>query len=363
MFTSRAEHRLLLRIDNADLRLTPTGRQVGLVDDERWEMFEARRSRLDNNLRILDQTLVRSAEGGRVPASQMLKRPEVRLAQMVSDQLISLEIDEHRAGVDIASAETSIKCAGYLRGRKSEIERGRRDERHRSHEFPLTRFQVCRGGRAATVQCVQTRWASAPHSGVTPQPWRSSRPTSAVFRQSASERPNSPFSFRPSAGRWRKALESSDSRLREVLRSPGEMESPDQSHRIGSRNLARRGNARSADYRAAHCFVADSNNAVGGHRPRIRRRFSCASSQNPPAGTSIDDGGGAGPEGSISARGGEDVGASRRRCRASPISGASFAVFQFDIVIGRALKADDELLTTVLDLLTFRTVHHVRDRA
>jgi tRNA uridine 5-carboxymethylaminomethyl modification enzyme len=140
MFTSRAEHRLHLRIDNADLRLTPKGREIGLVDDHRWETFTARKGRLDNNLRVLDQTLVRTDAGDRVLASQLLRRPEVRLEHMVSERMVSLELDADRPNVDLASAETSIKYAGYLRRQDSEIERGRRDERRRiPSNFPFER--------------------------------------------------------------------------------------------------------------------------------------------------------------------------------------------------------------------------------
>jgi tRNA uridine 5-carboxymethylaminomethyl modification enzyme len=139
MFTSRAEHRLLLRIDNADLRLTPRGRETGLVDDERWERFEARKSRFDRNLSVLDATLVRAASGDRVPASQLLRQPEVRLADLMADgRLPRFEVDRLDASFDVASAETTVKYAGYLRRQESEIERARKEERRRiPQDFPF----------------------------------------------------------------------------------------------------------------------------------------------------------------------------------------------------------------------------------
>ncbi len=141
MFTSRAEHRLLLRIDNADLRLTPLGRAAGLVDDQRWDRFESRRSRLARNLEILDATRVSGKGEDTVPASQLLRQPEIRLADLIaSGRLPEFEADARAPSFDIASAETTVKYAGYLRRQEREVESARRDGRRRiPPEFPFER--------------------------------------------------------------------------------------------------------------------------------------------------------------------------------------------------------------------------------
>lgn len=141
MFTSRAEHRLLLRIDNADLRLTSRGREAGLVDDFRWDKFRARQRRFSRNLEVLDTTLVRTATGDRVAASQLLRQPEIRLADLISqERLPDFELLASDSALDLASAETTVKYAGYLRRQEREIERAHKDERRRiPRDFPFER--------------------------------------------------------------------------------------------------------------------------------------------------------------------------------------------------------------------------------
>ncbi|MGB2716788.1 MAG: tRNA uridine-5-carboxymethylaminomethyl(34) synthesis enzyme MnmG [Vicinamibacterales bacterium] len=125
MFTSRAEHRLLLRIDNADLRLTPRARDLGTVDDQRWTAFEERRARFDRNSAIIRRTSV-SVGGQAIPAPRALKQAGVSLATLSAAGQVSL--DPRTGRLDLASVETEFKYEGYIQRQMTLIERQKRQE-------------------------------------------------------------------------------------------------------------------------------------------------------------------------------------------------------------------------------------------
>jgi tRNA uridine 5-carboxymethylaminomethyl modification enzyme len=109
MFTSRAEHRLHLRADNADERLTPLGREIGLVDDERWSRFTARHDAIDGTIEILKRTRV-----GETTAYDRLRRPDVTWT----------DLPELRERTDIGPlVEIRAKYAGYIARQDKAIER------------------------------------------------------------------------------------------------------------------------------------------------------------------------------------------------------------------------------------------------
>lgn len=126
MFTSRAEHRLVLRVDNADLRLTPRGREVGTVDAARWAQFENRRRRHQRNRAILEHERVRVPNGDSVVVAEALRNPEIRLRDLVLRGDVALEVGTPSPALDIGSLDAEYRYAGYIARQEREVARSRR---------------------------------------------------------------------------------------------------------------------------------------------------------------------------------------------------------------------------------------------
>ncbi|HET9218904.1 MAG TPA: tRNA uridine-5-carboxymethylaminomethyl(34) synthesis enzyme MnmG [Terriglobia bacterium] len=140
MFTSRAEFRLNLRIDNADKRLTPIGKKVGLVDETHWAQFLHRIERLDRLQaelsRIKPDTghpffVSRGIDLHDKPSvAVLLRRPEIHLEDLLRAGLVSFPSENIRRE-DVVSIETVIKYEGYLRQQAREVEKLRKAEAKR----------------------------------------------------------------------------------------------------------------------------------------------------------------------------------------------------------------------------------------